>query len=1762
LAQSYYLDDINTVFISEEKKQPEVHISPEWESRIIPTVQMFMEKDRFDSLSVNDFVQQIRQALAAGNEEKAAEIVRTICRDVSRTILGNVTKQSKTASTPSLKLDQIKVGMILEVTRSESSETNQVANKLWLKEMDHIMGQRGVVKSIDYKENLVLLQFYNAELAQYEEWWLPLQILNKPDKPPMYRPYQSIRSIDQLTQMIVETEAKLANNYARRVALTILEYTAFSRLENAACFLKLVTAEYLSAIEVFNNSRLLLQDVLHSIENEDPQCPALLMNRLTHKLRNYIQDPINSERIPEFVALLTKLSLESLSATAFFTSKYTVTVASQEHQETPVSNSIRTKSLSSRSQFQQRQAETTSSSSQGVIRKVSIDSAYSLLVLFDRAVNFATNNNSKLQFFYDEECTEIIRTFSDKNLLSPVLIPRNTFFVKFTTKQPGQYKYKFVVIPITLDFGLARWIIEFLMDNMTSLKLDFVSTYNALVDFAYRCRMPSLFKQMAIYLLAEMTTRLRYMGESGYTILSTLPHQRLLKLKQEMISQYDIEKKRSGLFSSYLQVLVELNIAQKLYEVEISSSKVSVQKTVEVPTNVKKDDELMVAIALVGSMQDRHDPEIATLMNTNLAEESATREREVAQNESKSVEQEQPAVTSAVTESASSSTTAKLQSVNPEIELPPEAVDDPELAEAIKVSLEEAKKHKIEEQKAETTKKTEEDTKQKIEEENKQIPESEAKETAGDAMTTMMTTTTTTRASQTQESQPEDTKEKRGEAKSEETEPQKDSEMMTEDDPEVRLALEISKAVMAEASKESLQPPEKKDDKTEPKLEKKTERLAPKSSTVPLPPPRRSVRMFEDVPPTQRPIRAMEPTWFTQAVAVIEILDCLARRVPTNKHQNKVLADLVTRAWQETRKDHITNKILVINNLPQVPAAKQSELLFVLQELVEEHANIVKESWFLPIDQQTQKTKTFAFVELQNSDKIRNVINKLKGYRLKVPKITGDKSVHNLKLACLKDMARTNPQVVEYLRAQLIDPTTKQLTKRASQMFTEIFSRYAVAPIVSSAVQKTSRVQGDDVVSPSSTLNGVMGPEQWDAFQLTCTGQKMSADLMKYAMENYETKTITALVPIPCIPDVKMSDVLSEGTTPLPINNTNTAKEPLLVAVETSSSPPPQCTFVQKEVKGTTLKGFLDLYCRQSDDNPIVTWDELQKLGFDLHLLPTSFPNVDDAIRAITEESKVNSILVDEELVRYAEQLYAECDLNSPLFLTPAHIGPIANDTHVAQQYPKLAKFDLRTVRLRFEILKQFNSKLPNVLPLINLQGFGLLAKQLSRCRGLIFHSVKMQYICDVLDKTSVQASQPVVVIDRFKLAARKEKNPSPVLDDEYILKNTTFGIAFSQLKQVDPNLFKQKKPSGAEPHLAIKIDFKGEHVEGEGGPYRQFFTDVSKELRNILPLLIPCPNAQAKVGKNRDKYIINPSCNSRVYLKMYRFLGQLMGMAFRTGVMLSIDLPAFFWKPLVGIPLTVDDLKDIDHSLYTGVLKFMKGCTREDLEGETRTFFEKFQVTLSNGVVVPLKPNGENIDVTWANRDEYIALVEKERLNESRIQSNAIRKGIADVIPIHLLNLCTWQDLEMRVCGKPFIDIDLLKRHTEYSNVSPQAPYIKYFWQVLRGFSQEDRRAFVRFAWAQERLPANDQEFERTQTRMLIKPALGLTNPDQAFPKADTCFFNLMLPEYSSAEIMRQRLLFAIHTDADSMDADTRQQDEDERVARRLAESEMRDFM
>ena len=116
-----------------------------------------------------------------------------------------------------------------------------------------------------------------------------------------------------------------------------------------------------------------------------------------------------------------------------------------------------------------------------------------------------------------------------------------------------------------------------------------------------------------------------------------------------------------------------------------------------------------------------------------------------------------------------------------------------------------------------------------------------------------------------------------------------------------------------------------------------------------------------------------------------------------------------------------------------------------------------------------------------------------------------------------------------------------------------------------------------------------------------------------------------------------------------------------------------------------------------------------------------------------------------------------------------------------------------------------------------------------------------------------------------------------------------------------------------------------------------------------------------------------------------------------------------------------------------------------------------------------------------------------------------------------------------------------MLQRHTRYSGgLNEETPTVKYLWEVLQELSDIEKLRFVKFCWGQERLPANDEEFERTQTRFMVKPStLPADIHDKALPKADTCFFNLELPKYSTKAILKQKLLLAINTDCDSINAD-----------------------
>jgi hypothetical protein len=574
-----------------------------------------------------------------------------------------------------------------------------------------------------------------------------------------------------------------------------------------------------------------------------------------------------------------------------------------------------------------------------------------------------------------------------------------------------------------------------------------------------------------------------------------------------------------------------------------------------------------------------------------------------------------------------------------------------------------------------------------------------------------------------------------------------------------------------------------------------------------------------------------------------------------------------------------------------------------------------------------------------------------------------------------------------------------------------------------------------------------------------------------------------------------------------------------------------------KRIGGISQSEFLEEFAKYASLNTLSAYTLLKKEGFDVQLQRNHFNSFKENLNLISVFENNQSLAFHNQLLSFIEEQIEYCGHSS---FADFNFSQLSTDERFVMHYPLILRLEGNispaSLRFWFQFLKRFNLLLADVLPLIDMRRseFKTVGEMIRLCRHFIFRKVKLDYITKVLDGTSSIASRkPSVTINRLEITEKKALRPA----DFDFLSDTSFGKAFKQLRDVKSSSLKPKRPVGAEPFLAFEVIVKGEHVVGEAGPYRQFFTDISSEVLDpSCPLFMSCPNKISGLGESRDKFIIRPtSSSSTAMIEIYEFLGVIFGCAIRTGIHLSLDFPSFVWKPLVGDALDISDLENID-VVSAQLLKDIQDVVVEHKEFDS-AFEEKFSILLSDQQQIELKENGSEIPVTFSNRLEYVRLHLNARLNESADAIEAIRRGINKIMPIQLLNLLTWKEFEILVSGRPEIDIGLLERHTKYSGVSPDSPHIKYFWEVLEEFNQDQRRKFIKFTWAQERLPSTDEEFVKSHTRLLIK-YVSTSNPDSRFPKADTCFFNLELPSYSSKEILKDRLLFAI-TNTNSMNAD-----------------------
>ena len=78
--------------------------------------------------------------------------------------------------------------------------------------------------------------------------------------------------------------------------------------------------------------------------------------------------------------------------------------------------------------------------------------------------------------------------------------------------------------------------------------------------------------------------------------------------------------------------------------------------------------------------------------------------------------------------------------------------------------------------------------------------------------------------------------------------------------------------------------------------------------------------------------------------------------------------------------------------------------------------------------------------------------------------------------------------------------------------------------------------------------------------------------------------------------------------------------------------------------------------------------------------------------------------------------------------------------------------------------------------------------------------------------------------------------------------------------------------------------------------------------------------------------------------------------------------------------------------------------------------------------------------------------------------QLNAFLKGFYYLIPSSFLTYLTPSDLGIMISGSPTIDFKEMKQTAQYEGCSKKDRFVKWFWEIVKAFNQEELASLLFF--------------------------------------------------------------------------------------------------
>ncbi|KAF1984860.1 hypothetical protein K402DRAFT_422476 [Aulographum hederae CBS 113979] len=347
-------------------------------------------------------------------------------------------------------------------------------------------------------------------------------------------------------------------------------------------------------------------------------------------------------------------------------------------------------------------------------------------------------------------------------------------------------------------------------------------------------------------------------------------------------------------------------------------------------------------------------------------------------------------------------------------------------------------------------------------------------------------------------------------------------------------------------------------------------------------------------------------------------------------------------------------------------------------------------------------------------------------------------------------------------------------------------------------------------------------------------------------------------------------------------------------------------------------------------------------------------------------------------------------------------------------------------------------------------------------------------------------------------------------------------------------------------------------------GPTLEFYSTVSKEFsKKKIKLwrenesndgdeyafgkrgLFPAP-----MGADEAK-----SDNVKKLLHLFKILGKFVARSMMDSRIIDVSFnPLFFRLGNTSGPVTpsLGSLRSVDNDLANS-LKLLKRFASAKKRIDENTHLSpamkvrEIQAIMVDGVQVEelgldftlpgypsidLIRNGSNVSVTIDNVALYVEKVLDLTIGSGvQKQVDAFREGFSQVFPYGALRAFTPDELVMlfgRVDEDWTIEtlMDSIKADHGYNLDSKS---VTNLLQTMSGLDAQQRRDFLQFVTGSPKLPIGGFKSLTPMFTVVCKPSEPPFSSDDYLPSVMTCVNYLKLPDYSTLDIMRDKLTVAI---------------------------------